>query len=276
MKKRSVLMTVLAMILVAVISVGSTLAYLTATDKKVVNTFTFGDMTVKLEEPTPSVPPEVTTTPNDDGGYDYENVTPNSVLGKNPQVSTETDVNSYLFIKVSGANDMIKPCLVEKDENGQVVKTDGQIVTKEGNPITTEFGWTDAGSTKDGYTVDAYYNGLYYREIKVGVDGDTKTEPNDGKNKYGAFNVFQYVKVADKDIVITLDKNGNAVTNEIAADGTLKPVTINLPSIKVEVFEIQAEGLDVTAARTEAEDFFAKNVVIPTPTPAGNTEGGTT
>lgn len=236
MKKRSVLMTVLAMILVAVISVGSTLAYLTATDKEVVNTFHFADMTVTITEPTPSVPPQVTVSPKpSDGGFDYTNVLPNQALGKNPQITTDTDVDAYLFIKVSGASDLVMPCL---DKDG-----------KAGNPITTNHGWTAAPSPAP--AVDGNFNGIYYREIKVGT-----MTPNEN-GVYGPFDVFQYVKVADKDVITSLDDEGKVVTKVVENNGTTTTEkTIDLNEIKVEVFEIQAAEINLDTATQKAVEYF--------------------
>lgn len=172
MKKKNIFAIVLAMALVAVVSVGATIAYLTATTKEVKNTFKFADgMEVKLTEPTPSVPPQVTTSPNPDGGHDYTNILPGQELGKNPIVHTTTPVDAYLFVKVSGANALLKP--------------------KEINKI-----WTPV----DASAIDSYGNGVYY----MAVTGEA--------GEQGPFSVFEKVVVDNVKIENGLGANGKEVT----------------------------------------------------------------
>lgn len=109
MKKRSFLMTVLAMVLVAVISVGGTFAYLTATDGKVENTFKFADnMEVTIQEDKPDQVVEEKIEPNGKG-WSYDNVVPGQLLNKAPKISTTTEVKAYVFVKVSGASANVQP-----------------------------------------------------------------------------------------------------------------------------------------------------------------------
>jgi len=150
--KKNILTFVVAMVLVAALSVGGTLAYLTATDDKVENEFTFGNMTVELEEPTPDpekVPEGVTTEENkdDDGnviGYKYVNILPGQTLPKNPQVSTVTTTPAWLFIEISGANNDVEPKEISE-------------------------GWT-AVTTGAGVP-DDYKNGIYYRAVDSTTTG---------------------------------------------------------------------------------------------------------
>lgn len=162
MKKKNILTFVVAMVLVAALSVGGTLAYLTATDEKVENKFTFGDMTVELTEPTPDpdkLPEGVTTEENKDPdgkvipGFKYVNILPGQDLPKNPKVETVTTTPAYLFIKISGASKDVMPKAIDSK-------------------------WT---AYQDG-TEATYYNGIYYME----VDDTTK----------GQMDVFTEVKVS--------------------------------------------------------------------------------
>lgn len=142
--KKNILTTLVACILVAALAVGGTLAYMTATDSKVTNTFTFAngmavDIYEKLSEAVVNKgQAEVTGTANDGGlitgediknGLNYTNVTPGQTLNKAPRVAVKTTVDAYVFVKpTAGANVTI-----------------GTI------------GWTQVGTT-----------GVYYKLIELG------------------------------------------------------------------------------------------------------------
>ena len=106
MRKKNVLVMGLSMALVAVISIGSTLAYLTASDDKVVNTFKFANnMTVTLSESQPTPVKNESVSSNDQGGYDYTNVVPGQTLNKAPTIKVTSSVDAYVFARVTpGAN----------------------------------------------------------------------------------------------------------------------------------------------------------------------------
>lgn len=165
MKKRSFLMTVLAMVLVAVISVGATFAYLTAQDKEVVNTFKFAnDMTVTLTEPvpTPTKDEKITEKTGDEKGMTYENVVPGQTLGKAPTISTNTSVDAYVFVKISGASEKVWPTAINSD-------------------------WTKLEA-------DTHNNGVWYRTVEGKVGADGKAELQD----LGA--IFETVTVGAADL----------------------------------------------------------------------------
>lgn len=142
MKKRNVLVTVLAMVLVAVVSVTGTLAYLTATDTKAVNTFQFAQgLEVQLTE---AVPTEglgnATAKLNGSKGVSYENVVNGQVLPKEPKIQlTKYTVDTYVFAKI------------DNQTKGNV--TVGAI----------DSAWTDCG------------NNVYGRLVKAGEAADVAT-----------------------------------------------------------------------------------------------------
>jgi len=158
MKKKNIFAIVLAMALVAVVSVGATLAFLTAETKDVKNTFKFADgMEVELEEPTPTPTADVTVSPNPDGGYDYTNIVPGLTMEKNPRVYTTTPVDAYLFVKIEGASELMMPTDINLTE------------------------WKPVDAAK----IDKWGNGVYYMEV---AGSDTRQGP---------FDVFEHVKVGD-------------------------------------------------------------------------------
>lgn len=139
--KKNILTTLVACILVAALAVGGTLAYMTATDSKVTNTFQFANnMTVSLTETQPTATGNETITTNTNGkGYAYANVTPGQRLNKAPEVSVTTSVDAYVFVRISGF--------------------DGNLISCNG---ITE-GWTElTGLTGVDYTD---MNGVYYKTV---------------------------------------------------------------------------------------------------------------
>ena len=170
--KKNILTTLVACILVAALAVGGTLAYMTATDDRVTNTFQFANnMTVSLTEEQPAKTGDETITAGTKG-YNYTNVTPGQTLNKAPKVSVTTSVDAYVFVRISGF--------------------DGNLISCNG--ITT--GWTKlevAGVT------GTNANGVYYKTVdgkdgaqdlgtvfekvtigtnQIGTDGNTLTIPN--------------------------------------------------------------------------------------------------
>lgn len=140
MKKRNILTIALALVLTAVLSVGATLAYLTATDDQVVNTFTFANnMTVTLTEPQPTAVKNETIAGNGQNGYSYTNVVPGQLLNKAPTVSTITSVPAYVFVKISGATENVYPAAIKN-------------------------GW----EVVPGTTPDNNKNGVYYKAVNSG------------------------------------------------------------------------------------------------------------
>ena len=101
MKKRNVMTMALSLAMVGVIGVGSTLAYLTASDSKVTNTFQFANnMTVKLWEDEPAKVLDESIGGNAESGWNYTNVTPGQTLNKAPEFSVTTSVDTYVFARV--------------------------------------------------------------------------------------------------------------------------------------------------------------------------------
>lgn len=150
MKKKNILLAGISVALVAALSVGATLAYLTAKDdQNVTNTFAFAsNITVDLKETTPAAAAlgQATASGTNDTGFAYTNVVPGQTLPKNPYVTITSTVDTYLFIKVAGLSQYVS------------LTTASEI---------TANGWTAVG------TVDTYGNGTYY---KVMTANDTTAQ----------------------------------------------------------------------------------------------------
>lgn len=143
MKKKNLLTVIVSLALVVVLGVGATLAALSATDDKVVNTFKFADgIAVTLQEPVPTEKiADEEYARNTEKGVDYSNIVPGQKLNKAPEVAVETDVPAYVFIKVSGFDAAKLTC--------------GAIAD----------GWTAYTGTTNGTG-----NGIYYRTATADTD----------------------------------------------------------------------------------------------------------
>ena len=137
MKIKRILLSVLALALVAALSVGATLAFMSAEDTRVINNFSFGSISVQIAEEVPTDLPDDVEAVAAGKGVSYTKVTPGVQLPKQPAVSVKTDVKAYVFINVSGFNANLK--------------CDGINST-----------WTAV----DG-TTDTYGNGTYYKVVEA-------------------------------------------------------------------------------------------------------------
>lgn len=164
MKMKNMLIGGMSLALVACISVGATLAALTANDQTVTNHFTFvpgGDggkvIEVKLQEPEPIKTADESISGNIETGWSYTNVLPGQTLNKNPQIDVKTNTTAYVFVEINtGANVSVKDL-----------------------QLTSDKGWTQlAGHTN-----------TYYKEYAAGTDFD------------GYENLFTQVDVADVPVV---------------------------------------------------------------------------
>ena len=104
MKARKILVSLAALALVAAISIGGTLAYLTST-KTVTNTFTVGNVGIKLTEAQTDTDGVKVKDQNDkdirrEVGNTYK-LMPNHTYTKDPMVTVNFDSeNCYVFVKV--------------------------------------------------------------------------------------------------------------------------------------------------------------------------------
>ena len=133
MKKKS-LALVLALAMIVVCVVGGTLAWLIATTPEVKNTFTYGDINIKLEE--------TGTTAAADGSATKEfKMIPGYTIAKDPKVTVLADSEKcYLFVKVA-----------ESDNFDTFM------------PYEMAAGWTQG----DGTNIPS---NVYYREVAASTD----------------------------------------------------------------------------------------------------------
>ena len=94
---RRMLFTLALVLVVAVASVGGTIAWLTATTAPVVNTFTVGDINIDLTE---------TEGKQTDGSYKFKMV-PGNTIAKDPKVTVEAGSEAcWLFVKIEKSSNL--------------------------------------------------------------------------------------------------------------------------------------------------------------------------
>lgn len=106
MKKKILLSAIIALSLALLVAVGGTIAYLFVDTQDVVNTFTYGDINITLQE-SPSAWDDEDNNPNTNK---YKMI-PGSILSKDPDITVEGGSEEcWLFVKViasSNANDFL-------------------------------------------------------------------------------------------------------------------------------------------------------------------------
>lgn len=110
MKKKSLIMMLVSMSLVAVIGVGATLAYLSDSTKALENTFVVGsDINIDLAETaldgtTVIIADAATTAPL---GVQYKDLQPGDTIAKDPYVIVKKDsTDCYVFVSVKGLDNL--------------------------------------------------------------------------------------------------------------------------------------------------------------------------
>lgn len=134
---RRMLFTLALVLVVAVASVGGTIAWLKVETTPVVNTFTVGDINITLTETEGTV--------NEDGSHEFK-IIPGVDIDKDPKVTVKANSEAcWLFVKVEEAN---WPSAVESDATTRKVKYDIAV------------GWKQLTGVEG-------VNNVYYREVNA-------------------------------------------------------------------------------------------------------------
>ena len=111
MNKKSLLMMMVTICLIAVVGVGATLAYLTDSTDTLTNTFTLGKTDIEIDEPEWEEP---------------EDIVPGQEIAKDPTVTVMANsVDSYVFMSISGVDAMEAAGFELGEINAAWVKADG-------------------------------------------------------------------------------------------------------------------------------------------------------
>ena len=236
MKMKNMLIGGMSLALVACLSVGATLAYFTASDQEVVNTFNFvadgdGDgeyISVTLGENNPQTAinenktkyGDVQVVGNDQKGYDYKDVVPGQTLPKEPTVKVKTDVPAYIYLRVTD-----KDAEGEGNEQGMEAVITGVEASK-----WTKIDETTSELTGERTTVYAY-NAIVEKTNSEGKDLEA---------------LFTEVKVPNVDPVV------NPGDPEDPEDDTVTMPDLN--GVKIEVAAIQSAGFNSASDAYENGD----------------------
>jgi len=180
-EKRYSAKTLMAVVCICILmcgAVGGTVAWLIAETDPVVNTFTYGDINLKLEE----------TDTNKDGDNNPNTNTypmkPGATIEKDPKVTVvENSEAAWLFVKL--------------EEKGGNVTADGTTYSFD-NYLSYELaaGWTELDSVK--------YPGIYYRAVEQSASAQVFDVLKD--------NQIKVLDTVTKEMLNTLDKNDKGET----------------------------------------------------------------
>ena len=163
MKKKSILLTLTAVVLAMAIGVGGTIAYFTSTTEEVKNTFTVGNVAITLDEAEVTYAnDEWTAGENRVQSNTYENVYPGAHLPKDPTIHVAADSqDAYVAMKVVVSKAAAWKTLAEKHASLNNLET-----VFEGY---TEADWTKIAATEQGDNLVYVY---MWEQGKVSANAD--------------------------------------------------------------------------------------------------------
>lgn len=161
MKKKSIALTLTAVMLALAVGIGGTIAYFTSTTEEVKNTFTTGNVGIKLDEAVVTKTGDTWTAGNERVKTNtYETVYPGAVLPKDPTIHVNADSQeAYVAMKVvvTKANEWKTALEAKNIQLADVVK--GHDENK----------WTRVGGVKfDNVNDTATYFYMYKTTVKAG------------------------------------------------------------------------------------------------------------
>lgn len=163
MKKKSILLTLTAVVLAMAIGVGGTIAYFTSTTTDVQNTFTVGNVAITLDEADVTYANDKWTAGEDRvQSNTYENVYPGAHLPKDPTIHVAADSqDAYVAMKVVISKAAAWKALAEDHASLNNLET-----VFEGY---TEADWTKIAATEQGDNLVYVY---MWEQGKVSANAD--------------------------------------------------------------------------------------------------------
>lgn len=161
MNKKKILTAVLAVCLVAAMTVGATLAYFTSKTEDVVNTFTVGNVDIDLTEP----------SWNPDDGKDLQ---PGAVVKKDPKITNTGVGDGYVMIQVTGMDAMVDFSAEYDAANWTLVDADGNVLpVPAGNALVDGYYVYNKGALAPGTSTPALFSEVVFNEDAAEVSGTT-------------------------------------------------------------------------------------------------------
>ena len=219
---KKIIVTLLAVVLLIGGTIGGTLAWLSATSGKVINTFTVGDVNIELKEHALKADGTLDTSSEVTEENTYYKIVPGDTQPKDPFVRVkENSEDSWIFVQIQEVNNTVAG-------NANAAKY-----------VTWEIaeGWTELEETTDGvstyyrssnYTTDTTVDVIYYV-----LKGDANKTEDTGKNGFVSY---------DSDLTKT-----NIEVLDTDKDGSIEET--EMPQLIFKAFAVQKEaGSDATAA----------------------------
>lgn len=245
MKNKKALKMGLSLLLVGVVGVGATLAYLSDKTDTMTNTFTVGKGYDNTDENSQALVLDETALngaainsnfPADSGeagrtldGVNYT-FTPGADYLKDPDVHLRADsVASYVFVKIEGLDELLDA----KNSEGKAYFTDVDLNTGNWKRVADVV----TGDVKDGYYV---YTSDSVNPLKI--DETYQYTEND---KYG-------VKYYDLNKLFTELTPNDDITKLPVDNPATEVDETELPSIDIKACAVQASNIEYTVAQEEA------------------------
>lgn len=223
MKKNKVIGIISIIALLSILIVSGTSAYLTSTDT-INNTFTIGNVKIKILEPTWQDEEVVDT--DDDGIPDFaENIVPNNTIPKDPQIENIGENDAYVYMKVT----IPAKKIITAAKDGKILNNGEAVDT----PLFT-------------YDIDSNWT-----EITSAID--TTTNDSDEVTEY--IHVYYYNKKIEKGEKTTALFNSVTFANII--DGQLE--SLSSCNIKIDAYAIQSDNLQVESIEEAYAVYMNQN-----------------
>ena len=200
--KKKILALCLVVVLAVTAVTGVTLAYFTDVSKEVTNTFTIGDVQIKLDE----APVDENTGKTIDGDRrtenTYKDIYPGQELDKDPMVTVMANSeSSYVRMKVTANTKVLEKAFPEFVEDG-VFEIQKLFVGYEADV------WVYEGATANGTNTDETVYEFRYKEATTESEKDEALDP-----------LFTQIKIpddatsADLKALVGVEENGTASAN---------------------------------------------------------------
>lgn len=173
--KKKIISLCLVIALVATAIAGATLAYFTDTTEVNKNTFTVGDVDIKLDETNTDANPDDEDAPARDTQNTYTNVYPGQTVVKDPMVTFEKDSRDcYVRMLVTVDYDKLVAAFPSTEENdckyadlwnGKLFLLEKLVVDAEGTCTWNQEKWPVAGVTYDEEAGTATYEFRYAEKV---------------------------------------------------------------------------------------------------------------
>lgn len=231
-KTSKIVLAAVSLTLIAVMAVGGTLAWLVAKTDPVLNTFTYGDIDLDLEETKVDEKGNPVDEDNDGkadttkDGNEYE-MLPGEEYLKDPAVTVEAGNEAcWLFVKL--------------EEKGGAKAGENNYTFDDYLGYTVADGWTQLEAEQNGVSV-------YYRYVGEDTDATEAT--------YGILkdNKIEVKTTVNKDMLNALDNNGSAA-----------PEDVTYPQLSITSYAIQYSGFEpeISAGATEPTPEQVKAAVV--------------